>query len=177
MSGDGKLDGVTSPTGPGEEIAPGHAPAAYRERLSVPIRWWAQGTMLIATLWLAVIVAVPATGAWIITAVAVGLMAALFLSYGAATIAVADGELRAGRARLPVRYISSVEPLDAEATRLAFGRDADVRAYLLLRPYRKRSVRVRLDDPRDPTPYWLLSTRRPTELAAAITAAARAERG
>ena len=30
----------------------------YRERLSVPIRWWAQGTMFIASLWIAVIVAV-----------------------------------------------------------------------------------------------------------------------
>ncbi|MBZ5733742.1 DUF3093 domain-containing protein [Nocardioides sp. TRM66260-LWL] len=144
---------------------------AYRERLSVPIRWWAQGTMLIATLWLAVFVAVPPVGAWIITAIAVGLMAALFLSYGSALVEVADGRLRAGRARIDLAHVGAVEPLDAESTRLAFGRDADVRAYLLLRPYRKRSVRVRIVDPRDPTPYWLISTRRPTELAAAIEAA------
>lgn len=158
---------MSSPSAPGDTATP-----TYRERLSVPIRWWAQGTMLIATLWLAVIVAVPPVGAWIITAVAVALMAALFLTYGSVTITVVDGELRAGRARLPLRYVASVEALDAEATRAAFGRDADVRAYLVLRPYRKRSVRVRLDDPRDPTPYWLLSSRRPGELAAAITAAA-----
>jgi hypothetical protein len=29
-------------------------------------------------------------------------------------------------------------------------------------------VRVDLEDPLDPTPYWLLSTRRPQELAAAL---------
>ena len=152
------------------DLAPAPA-ASYRERLSVPIRWWAQGTMLIATLWLAVIVAVPPVGAWAITAVAVALMAALFLSYGSATIVVADGELRAGRARLDLRYVREVEALDADATRLAFGRDADVRAHLLLRPYRKRAVKVHLDDPQDPTPYWLLSTRRPQALAAALAAA------
>lgn len=144
---------------------------AYRERLSVPIRWWAQGTMLVASLALAVIVAVPPVGAAVITAVAVALMTGLFLTYGAARIEVADGHLRAGRARIDLVHVGEAEALDAEATRLAFGRDADVRAYLLLRPYRKRSVKVRILDPRDPAPYWLLSTRRPRELAAAIEAA------
>ena len=49
------------------------------------------------------------------------------------------------------------------------GRDADARAYLLLRPYLRRAVRIAIDDPADPTPYWLVSTRRPTRLAAALT--------
>ena len=31
----------------------------YRERLSVPLRWWVQATMFLATLWLAFIVATP----------------------------------------------------------------------------------------------------------------------
>jgi hypothetical protein len=62
-----------------------------------------------------------------------------------------------------------VTPLDVEATRLTAGRDADARAYLLLRPYLKRSVRVEITDPADPTPYWLVATRHPTQLAAALT--------
>ena len=48
---------------------------------------------------------------------------------------------------------------------------ADARAYLLLRPYRKKAVKVSLSDPADPTPYWLVSTRRPDALAAALTRA------
>jgi len=35
-------------------------------------------------------------------------------------------------------------------------------------------VRVDLNDPADPTPYWVVSSRRPTELAGAIKAAIRA---
>src|SRR4051812_16672061 len=31
----------------------------YQERLGVPLRWWVQGTMLVASLWLAVVVALP----------------------------------------------------------------------------------------------------------------------
>lgn len=144
---------------------------AYRERLSVPIRWWAQGTMLVASLWLAVIVAVPGAVAWAVTGAAVALMATLFLTYGAALVSVEDGWFRAGRARVELRFVGEVVPLDAEATRLVAGRDADARAYLLLRPYRKKAVKVSLSDPADPTPYWLVSTRRPDALAAALTRA------
>jgi hypothetical protein len=147
------------------------SPTHYRERLTVPIRWWAQGTMLVASLWLAVIVAVPGAVAWTVTGAAVALMAALFLSYGAALVCVEDGWFRAGRARVELRFVGDVVPLDAEATRLVAGRDADARAYLLLRPYRKKAVKVSLGDPADPTPYWLVSTRRPEELAAALTRA------
>jgi len=37
-----------------------------------------------------------------------------------------------------------VEALDAERTRLVAGREADARAYLLLRPYRSKAVKVAL---------------------------------
>jgi hypothetical protein len=33
-------------------------------------------------------------------------------------------------------------------------------------------VRVTLEDPDDPTPYWLISTRRPEELVRVLTSAA-----
>ena len=39
-------------------------PAAYSERLHVPLRWWVQATMFLATVWLAFIVALPAWLAW-----------------------------------------------------------------------------------------------------------------
>lgn len=143
----------------------------YRERLSVPLRWWVQGTMLVASLWLAVVVAVPEPLAWAITGVAVALMAALLLGYGSPVISLSDGVLRAGRARIDVRHLGAAEALDPEAARRAAGVEADARAFLLLRPYRKRSVRVAVEDPADPTPYWLLSSRRPEALVAALEAA------
>lgn len=142
----------------------------YAERLHVPLRWWVQGTMLVASLWLALVVAVPEPLAWLVTAVAMASMVAAFLSYGRALVAVGQGELRAGRAHIPTELVGEVAVLDADETRLQAGRDADARAYLLLRPYLKRSVRVQITDPADPTPYWLVHTRRPDELAAALNA-------
>ena len=150
--------------------------AAYDERLSVPLRWWALGTMFVASLLLAFLVALPLWMALGGTGVVVVVWTALFVSYGAARISVRDGTLTAGPARIPVAQLGEVAPLDAESTRLLAGREADARAYLLLRPYLRGSVRVDVVDPADPTPYWLLATRHPDRLAAAL-AAARAGHG
>ncbi len=142
----------------------------YDERLGVPLRWWVQGTMLVASLWLAVVVALPGVAAWTISAVAMVLLALGLLAFGSARITVRDGVLRAGHAHIAVEHLGAVTALDAEETRRTAGREADARAYLLLRPYLKRAVRVQIDDPRDPTPYWLVSTRHPDELARVLAA-------
>ena len=142
--------------------------APYSERLGVPLRWWVQGTMLVATLWLALVVAIPGPAAWACTGIALALLVALLVSYGGARVRVDDGWLRAGRARIEAAYVGQVAALDAEETRRVAGREADARAYLLLRPYLKRAVRVEITDPADPAPYWLLCTRHPDELATAV---------
>nr|WP_221634143.1 DUF3093 domain-containing protein [Nocardioides luti] len=136
--------------------------------MGVPLRWWVQGTMLVASLWLAVIVAVPGPIAWVVTAIAFGLLALAFVSYGSARVSVGDGVFRAGRAHIETRHLGPAVALDAEATRRTAGQEADARAYLLLRPYLKRAVRVPITDPADPAPYWLVSSRRPDELARAL---------
>lgn len=140
----------------------------YHERLGVPLRWWAQGTMAVAILWLTVVVAVPGPTAWIVTGLALVLLAACLFWYGDARVVVEDGWFRAGRARIEARYVGDVAALDAEQTRRVAGRDADARAYLLLRPYLKRAVQVEIADPADPTPYWLVSSRHPDALAGAL---------
>lgn len=146
-------------------------PAAYDERLLVPLRWWALGTMFAASLLLAFLVATPLWLALAATGVVVALLAALFVSYGSAVVCVRDGTLTAGRASIPVRQLGAVQALDPETTRLLLGRHADARAYLLVRPYLRRAVRVDVNDPADPAPYWLVATRHPDRLVAALTAA------
>ncbi len=144
-------------------------PAEYHERLLVPVRWWLLSAAFGASLWLAFEVSIPyPVVLWAATVAVVAALAALLLGYGAAQVAVRDGELRAGRARIPVHLLADPTVLDAEATRLAVGRDADARAYLLLRPYVRRSVRVTVRDRDDPTPYWLVSSRRPERLVATL---------
>lgn len=124
--------------------------------------------MLVATLWLAVVVATPPVVAWTVTALALAGLALAFVSYGSARVEVSGGRLHAGKARIGLEHVGEVTPLDAEAMRRLAGQDADARAYLLLRPYLKRGVRVEITDPADPAPYWLISSRRPDRLAAAL---------
>ena len=147
---------------------------AFRERLAVPLRWWVQGVMFVATLWLALIVAMPGQGAWAATAAVLALMALAFVAYGSAQIEIGQdgqgGYLRAGRARIEASHLGAAQALDPEQARRAAGAEADVRAFLLLRPYLKHAVKVEISDPADPAPYWLLGTRHPQSLAAALTA-------
>jgi hypothetical protein len=125
--------------------------------------------MLVASLWLAFIVATPEPVAWTATGIAMALLALALWWYGDARISVADIWFRARRARIEAEHLGSIEALDADDTRRISGTDADARAYLVLRPYVKRAVRVEVTDPQDPTPYWLVSSRHPEALAAALT--------
>lgn len=145
-------------------------PATYSERLYVPLRWWVQATMLLASLWLAFVVSMPWWAAWSATGLLVVITVGLFLSIGQARVAVSAGVLYAGPAHISVDLLGPVEALDPDETRRVHGVDADARAFLLTRPYLKRSVKVVVADPADRTPYWLVSTRHPRRLAAALAA-------
>lgn len=143
-------------------------PHLYQERLRVPVRWWALGTLLVGSFWLALVVAVPEQITWGITAFMLLVVACLLRSYGSARIVVTDEWLHAGRARIPRTFLGVVEALDAPQMRLEAGPRASARAYFLLRPYIRTGVRITIQDPQDPTPYWLLSTRHASALAATL---------
>lgn len=145
--------------------------SGYRERLRVPVRWWLVLLLFLASLWLALAVSTPpllALGGTLLTG-AVG--AGLLLGYGSARVEVGESALRAGRARLEWPYCGPATALHAHAACRLHGVDADPRAFLLVRPYIPTAVRVDVDDPADPTPYWMLSTRHPDRLAASINSA------
>lgn len=146
----------------------------YTETLHVPLRWWALLTMFLASVLLAFLVATPTWVAFAVTGALTLLAVVFLLSYGAVRVVVEGDTFRAGRARVPVHLLGAPVALDAQASRLLAGMDADARAYLLLRPYVKRSVQVPVTDPADPTPYWLISTRHPDRLAAALVRAGAA---
>lgn len=145
------------------------APPEYAERLHVPLRWWVQATMFLATVWLAFIVALPAWIAWTGSAVLLGTVYGLFAWVGSSRIAVRGGSLYVGPARIDLAFLGPAEALDKDATRRVHGIDADARAFLHTRPYISRSVKVAVNDPADPAPYWLISTRHPRQLAAALS--------
>lgn len=141
-----------------------------RERLTAPLSWWL-GALAFGAAWGWVALVLSGWGAGIAVGAAVALVtAALVWRYGDVVVEAGPDGLRAGRATLPTRHVGAVQALDAAETRAVLGPQADVRAWLLVRPYVRTAVRVELDDPADPTPYWVVSTRRPDLVAAALGA-------
>ncbi|MFZ4895831.1 DUF3093 domain-containing protein [Plantibacter sp. Mn2098] len=93
---------------------------------------------------------------------------------GAPRIEVQNGILRAGRASIPVERLGETVEYDGEAAKQQRGPRLDARAWLLIRGWVSPVVKVAVVDDDDPTPYWLLSTRYPDRLAAAIATAKEA---
>jgi len=149
----------------------------HHERLTAPLSWWLAAVAFALTCgWIVLVI-----GGWsaaAITAVVTGaLVIALVARYGAVTLSSDHLGVTAGPAHLPAAHVGRAEPLHREEYRRRLGVDADARAHLVTRPYLDRGVCVAVDDPQDPTPYWLLSTRRPDALAAAINAHRTSQEG
>jgi len=155
-----------SPTSGWSEGHDGDHPV-YRERLRPP------AAVIVIALGLAGIVGVAygaaygASWGW-----AIGLSLAVVVSgvLAATTVIlrVDDRVVRAGRARLPLVAVSAVDELDRDEMVKA-RRHGDPRDFIVLRAWSSRlGIAITLDDPRDPHPRWIVSTRHPDRFSAAI---------
>ncbi len=152
------------------EPSPDAAVAAYRERLwPGPLGWLC-------------VLGLAAFGLLALTPVGLGAAAAGALVCGgaaglaavatAAPVVVRDGELHVGRAHIPVALLGDAEVLDRAGVRVALGPGSDARTFACVRPWISGALRLAVVDPVDPTPAWLVSSRRPESLLAAVRAAA-----
>ncbi len=101
----------------------------------------------------------------LVTWVASTLLLLLIVKKSALTIEVDEVELRAGPARIELKYIGQATALDTKEMGQLRTRDADPASFLIFRFWRSTGVKVELNDPRDRTPYWLITSKRNTELA------------
>jgi hypothetical protein len=140
----------------------------YRERLTPPAAWWIVAPLFGASCgWIMVVASTPVIGA-VAGIVATAIVGALVAAYGSLTLVADPQGLRVGSAHLSREFIGAVTPLDRAAFRRYLGPGADARAWLRTRPYVDSGIRVDVDDPSDPVPYWLVSSRHPEAVAAAL---------
>jgi Protein of unknown function (DUF3093) len=151
------------------------AVTSFRERLYAPVWLWLLGVAVAAPLAAEVYLGAPGQPLWLPYVVLIPLVLAILAWLGRIRVRVAGGELLVDDARLPVRFIERVGVLDAEAKRDALGIHADPLAFVIQRPWIREAVLVVLDDPADPTPYWVVSSRRPRQLVEALRAAMAAD--
>ncbi len=147
----------------------------YRERLWAPWWWWLPGLGVSALIAAEVNMGVRSLPNWlpyaVLAAVAVGVL--LWLSRTEVRVVSGDAndsdpELWAGHAHLPMSVVSRSAEIPRTAKSAALGRQLDPAAYVLHRPWVGPLVLVVLDDPDDPTPYWLVSSRHPDRVLAAL---------
>lgn len=141
----------------------------YREWVGPPPSWWAISVLFSLSWLIATFFYLGPLAGLISFAASQALVTAYFL-LAAVRLELVGSELRVGRAVLDLAYVSAAEALDPDATTRRSGPDADARAHLVLRSHTRTAVELTLDDPADPVPYWLVSTRHPTRLADAVTA-------
>jgi hypothetical protein len=165
----------------------------YHERLRVPFSWWLLGLVTMLLLATEVVAGYALPIAVAIYVVLVGLVAAILWSWSRPTVLVTEEELRAGPACLPLAAVGEVSALDEAQTRSLRGPRGDPAAFLLLRPYLRQAVyievatpgaqtrahrrlrgfrlRAEMTRPATDSPYWLVCTRHPAGLVAAINGA------
>lgn len=144
----------------------------YRERLWVPWWWWPLGFTLAAIIAFEVNLAIRALPGWLPFATLFAVAAAVLLWLGRVEVRVtaddAGVELWAGDAHLPVTVISRSAEIARSAKSAALGRQLDPAAYVLHRAWIGPMALLVLDDPDDPTPYWLVSCRHPERVLSAL---------
>ena len=143
------------------------AEPSFDERLSVPLTWWGAVLVIVAFGLFEM-----ASGFGFQVYIPVGIFLVGFFVVPLALsarvrIRVQDGVLTAGKDQLRLTTVTSVQALDRAETRLQLGPKADPACHSEVRGWIGPSVMLRLSNP-DPVPSWLVSTRRPEELAAAI---------
>lgn len=142
---------------------------SYRERLLPP--WWL--LLLLLLIVPAVLLVFLPVDAQLGVALAIGMYVAVvaLLWLGAPVVEVREGMLRAGRARIEVAHLGTAVPKSGDAARAEMRSDWDPDAHHVISPWTRSLVTAEVVDPQDPTPAWVVSSRRPERLAAAIEAA------
>lgn len=140
----------------------------YRERLTAPAWYWLVGVAFGSTSALAM-------GLWfgpepaVIGGLGITALIGIAVAWiGRTEVAVDADGLHVGLGLLEWPWAGEVEVLSADRTRALLGVEANAAAFVVQRPWLSEAILVRVADAADPHPYWLISSRRPVRLAAAI---------
>jgi hypothetical protein len=139
----------------------------FKERTPWPIWLWLFLLFLAASLALAFWAALGTR--WGAVTGLVQLLLLLFASTRTPLeIEVSEEGLRVGPAHIEHRYLGIVEVLSEEQMRQWRGPLADPAAFVALRFWVATGVKVEVKDPKDPVPYWLISSKKAQPLMAAL---------
>lgn len=141
----------------------------YRERQWAPWYMWLAGAAL--SLLIAAQFALNRNVFWfVVPLIVTGAIIMWFLFWMSRTTIVVEQDaagtrwLRVDDASLPHTVVARSMVVPKSARRNALGRQLDPAAFLVSRNWVDEHVLVVLDDPEDPTPYWLIASKQPAQL-------------
>ncbi|WIM66752.1 DUF3093 domain-containing protein [Corynebacterium breve] len=145
----------------------------YRERQWVPWYWWAMAAGL--ALLIAFQFSLNRNFWWFLIPLLVGLLLMVWVMFWMSknvleVVQDPDGSrwLLAGDANLPASVVDRAMVVPESAKQNALGRQLDPAAFVVSRGWVKELALIVLNDPEDPTPYWLLSSKNPGQLLQAF---------
>lgn len=150
----------------GNDHRAGKPPAgvAYRESLRTPLYWYPIALFVAGLLAAEFHVSDIALSDWLAFGILLPASLVLVWAFGRGRLEIIDGDLRVRGAHIPLREISGAVALDETSLKRLVGREGDPAAFISIRPWIGPGVQLWLDDPEDPTPYWIVSTRHPHEV-------------
>ncbi|CAB4696505.1 unannotated protein [freshwater metagenome] len=104
----------------------------------------------------------------LITLVATSALLLLIWNQSRLIIEITADELKVGRAHIELKYIDHATALDSSEMKNIRGRDADPIAFLGIRFWSSTGVKITLNDKRDETPYWLVTSNKANQLVKAL---------
>jgi len=154
----------------------------FVERRTVPLWWWLVGLGVVLPTTEAVVLGPDmsqhpsALLTWGSLAAATVLVAGCLLALGRSDVIVDESGLTAGGVALVADNMRRARALDAVAARRLLGPGLRADAHLSLRPWIKTAVQIELAEQPDAVtqcPYWVVATRHPGDLVAALDEIAR----
>ena len=98
----------------------------------------------------------------------ISIWAALF--FLAPVIQVGSSHLTVARAKIPRNLLGNIEEIAKDQIFSERGPKLEPAAYKVFQGTVKTAIKITVNDPNDPTPYWIISTRKPAQLAEVLRA-------
>lgn len=103
---------------------------------------------------------------WALITFVVSELAIIFLGlFAAPTLSLSSKTLSIGNVKIPTQYVKAITVVDPSAQQSEKGPKLNPSAYVRFQVGVKGLLKVELNDPNDPTPYWLISSRNPDLVA------------
>lgn len=150
---------------------------AYRERLYTPWWWYIAALAVAVLLGSEVAVAIPTPWSWIVIGLLVVVSVGAVWRFSSGIVTVTGTSLTVADATLPLADIRRAIRLSPNELRKLVGRHSDPAAQVFVRSWIGPGLQLVLHDAHgaadsaDRVPYWVVSTRHPDRLLAALGAA------